>query len=663
MEKIKAGVVCVTKFCKANENMFNGYINYIDRKSATRTEHVDRYNLYQDYMGNPEKTTDIFTDIKDNLEEQEKMILKTTFQKAQENGSLMWQTVLSFDNRWLEENGLLHKNREELNLDERKLKEITRKSINKMLHNEELDNAVWSGAIHYNTDNIHIHIATVEPIPRRRKKEYTYKKENGETYTQKEYVGKFKEKSIQLCKSTMVNEIIRQRENNLNINNLIRNRFVEEAKFFSFKGNKELQDKFLIIYNNLPRKGNRGLWNYGNNIMKNIRPMIDDLTTTYLKTFYLDEFQLLEKEINKQNDVYMQAYGIGQTTTNEYVQGKMNDLYKRMGNVILKELREYDKSRQEAIPDSLINEPTEPKDEKNIKGKKLSFSQLAYLKDYLEGKSLINKGGNENFRLAIPLLETAALNGDITWAKYSLGKLYFEAPEGIRNEHKGIYWLEQAEKDGNEIASFYLGKKYSNNELNCYNMDQAIFSWEKSANQGNQYAQFKLGKVFLTDDEYKNDTKAMHYLNLACKQGNVYAYHAIGKVQLDKENDYFNPLKGIKNLEIASNMGNKYSSFSLGMVYLKGEYMPKSVEQAKQYLELSKKQGNEIAGKLLKDIDKNSNKKFVSNLKKYFKMEQVRAGYELGKAVNKLKNSMDGVYVSHKNQMEYQMMEEEQERK
>lgn len=27
--------------------------------------------------------------------------------------------------------------------------------------------AVWSGAIHYNTDNIHIHIATVEPYPTR----------------------------------------------------------------------------------------------------------------------------------------------------------------------------------------------------------------------------------------------------------------------------------------------------------------------------------------------------------------------------------------------------------------------------------------------------------------------------------------------------------------
>ena len=38
-----------------------------------------------------------------------------------------------------------------------------------MLEKENLQNSVWSGAIHYNTDNIHIHVATVEPSPLRKK--------------------------------------------------------------------------------------------------------------------------------------------------------------------------------------------------------------------------------------------------------------------------------------------------------------------------------------------------------------------------------------------------------------------------------------------------------------------------------------------------------------
>ena len=46
------------------------------------------------------------------------------------------------------------------------------KAVSKMLKSEGLENAVWSAAIHFNTDNIHVHIAAVEPEPMRKKKEY-----------------------------------------------------------------------------------------------------------------------------------------------------------------------------------------------------------------------------------------------------------------------------------------------------------------------------------------------------------------------------------------------------------------------------------------------------------------------------------------------------------
>ena len=94
MADVKAGVVCVTKFCRASNKEFRAYIDYIDREEAARTEHSNEYNLYADYMGNPEKTTGLFTSEKNNLNPEEKKLLKEQFSKAQENGSLMWQTVL-----------------------------------------------------------------------------------------------------------------------------------------------------------------------------------------------------------------------------------------------------------------------------------------------------------------------------------------------------------------------------------------------------------------------------------------------------------------------------------------------------------------------------------------------------------------------------------------
>ena len=179
-------------------------------------------------MGNPNKTSGLFTSEKDNLSEDEKMQLKEIFEQAQSNESVMWQTVISFDNRWLKQNGIISENDDAI--DEAKLKEVARGGVNRMLEAEKLDNAVWSGAIHFNTDNIHIHIATVEPVPMREKKEYTQYEyayqngkrirkpildENGKPLTKMEYKGRFKPKSIEKCKSYVVNELVNDKVNNI----------------------------------------------------------------------------------------------------------------------------------------------------------------------------------------------------------------------------------------------------------------------------------------------------------------------------------------------------------------------------------------------------------------------------------------------------------------
>lgn len=229
------GVVVVNKFCKPGDKsgVFRGYIDYIDREEATRNKNTDRYNLFQNYMGNPEKTHALFTKTKDNLTAEEKEVLKDAFSQAYDNGSLLWQTVVSFDNQWLEQNGLY--NRTTHILDEPKLNEITRLAVSKMLEKENMEHALWSAAIHHNTDNIHIHIAITEITPMREKKEFTeYKfvkekekyvnekgyedfrivkkkvpvldeKGNPQTYT--EYRGKFQQSSLAVLKRTYVNEI------------------------------------------------------------------------------------------------------------------------------------------------------------------------------------------------------------------------------------------------------------------------------------------------------------------------------------------------------------------------------------------------------------------------------------------------------------------------
>ena len=52
--------------------------------------------MYNDYLA---KTDSLFTKDNDNLNEIDILELKELFETAQKNGSLLWKTVISFDNR------------------------------------------------------------------------------------------------------------------------------------------------------------------------------------------------------------------------------------------------------------------------------------------------------------------------------------------------------------------------------------------------------------------------------------------------------------------------------------------------------------------------------------------------------------------------------------
>ena len=93
--KIVAGITLMQDFCRPGSEEFGGYIDYLDREEAQRNNAIKTFNLFNDYMGNPEKSSGLFTADKDALTQDEKRELKDIFQIAQDNGSLMWQTVIS----------------------------------------------------------------------------------------------------------------------------------------------------------------------------------------------------------------------------------------------------------------------------------------------------------------------------------------------------------------------------------------------------------------------------------------------------------------------------------------------------------------------------------------------------------------------------------------
>ncbi|MGL4484927.1 MAG: MobP2 family relaxase [Anaerovoracaceae bacterium] len=365
------GIVAVTEFCSSSDSAFSGYIDYIDRDEATRTEHINDFNIlggYMDYMENPEKSTGLFSEKTEELTDEDKKEYKEAFKTAKANGSLMWQTVISFDNAWLKDMGIW--NPETKALDEGKLQLATRSSVSTMLEKENLQAAVWTAATHYNTDNFHVHIAIVEPLPMREKREYQqyekekvagkwrYKKQlsektgryekiakldaKGELILKEEYVGKFKESSIKALKSEMVKELSFNKEMNAEINSLIRDRIIKDAKENALFYDPEFKGKLLELYEKLPKDVTTNLWGYNTNAVEPIRPLIDEISDKYIAKHHEGALKSLESLLDRQEAVYQVAYG----KDNSFKENKLNDLHARLGNTILNELKLYHKEKE-----------------------------------------------------------------------------------------------------------------------------------------------------------------------------------------------------------------------------------------------------------------------------------------------------------------------------
>ncbi|MDC0706228.1 MobP2 family relaxase [Priestia sp. AB] len=329
---ITPGVVLKTKFVTSDKKAFQDYVDYVDRDEAKKEQEVHEklFTLYQDYMDNPDKTSSLFTQQSNHLNDVEKKQLKKLFEKAQKNNSIMWQDVITFHNPWLQENGLYDAHTH--TVDEKKLMDITRQSMKEMLKRERLnESAVWSAAIHYNTGNIHIHIATVEPQPTRER-------------------GKRKPKTLDAMKSTVVNQILNRGEQQQKINELIRNDMVGKKKQDSSLRwkNRDIQPLFLQIYNHLPE--DKRQWQYSYRTLKPMKPFIDVLSHKYIEKYYNHEYQQLLGKLDKEVEELKKAYGEGkgdEKRYKDYKQTKIDDLYKRMGNAFLKEMKEYDKQQQQ----------------------------------------------------------------------------------------------------------------------------------------------------------------------------------------------------------------------------------------------------------------------------------------------------------------------------
>ena len=82
------------------------------------------------------------------------------------------------------------------------------------------------------------------------------------------------------------------------------------------------------------------MWKYGTNVIKPLREQIDALSKEYIEKYHKDDFEKLQKKLELQERRYIEAYG----GSSRQMENKIDDLYKRLGNSILSQIREFDKA-------------------------------------------------------------------------------------------------------------------------------------------------------------------------------------------------------------------------------------------------------------------------------------------------------------------------------
>ena len=322
------GVIIKSKFklpqSTRRARRYTTYLSYIDRPETKARSH--QFENYHDYMEDELKSSGLFTATKDRLSATEREQLREVFRRAQENGSILWQDVISFDEAWLQEVGV----KENRYIDEQRLMQATRNATALMIEKEQMLHATWTAAIHYNTDNIHVHVATVETIqPRER--------------------GKRKPKTIEKMKAQVVHTLADRTREQEKLNAFIREEVLAHKRNRSTTSasnrilHPELVRQYKTIQKQLP--DDKRQWYYNMNGMHELRPSLNQLTDTYLATYFEKEHSEFKQQLDTEVAFYERSYG-STSQASAYRKTKEQDLYTRMGNAVLFEMRESSKPPQ-----------------------------------------------------------------------------------------------------------------------------------------------------------------------------------------------------------------------------------------------------------------------------------------------------------------------------
>lgn len=244
-----------------NLNSYSSYIiGYMKNNSITKKDNQNKKKVIK-------RTTAPFNNNSYTLDNKELNKLKDDFDTAEKQGCINYQDIISFDNDFLIKNHLYDAKTDELNEDV--IKKATIKMINRMIKDENMNpyQTRWMANIHYDTDNIHIHISTTE-LKNTRK---IITNGNGKV----EIKGKRRKKTLENMKSSFSNSLLDSTKYLENItqvrNDLYHNFKIRTDELETLQAIKNLKKQLPV---------SKKHWQYNNKEVKHLQPDIDKITTS-----------------------------------------------------------------------------------------------------------------------------------------------------------------------------------------------------------------------------------------------------------------------------------------------------------------------------------------------------------------------------------------------
>ena len=299
------------------------FLEYMDRPEAfDKTNHLnDEYKDFIDYMSNSEKSDGLFNAQSDLLTANDKEKYRQLETVSRNAGCPKYYGVVSFDNNFLIENGLMTSDGK---LDVHGIKELGREGINAMISTSnklDNDNVYWTGAIHTNTDNIHIHFSICE---------YERREDRCKVYRDKDCI---EVKAFDKLKSKIVNRVLGS-EYSRQLTELER-KSIKPALSSGYSGCAE---QLIKLADKLPSEGG---WQYGRPKMRAYRDDIDHTVDAVIAADpkLNDLWKQYNDMLDSRTDYLRKIYGEGERhlyTT--FKPNRLADFHRELGNQLLNDL-------------------------------------------------------------------------------------------------------------------------------------------------------------------------------------------------------------------------------------------------------------------------------------------------------------------------------------